>query len=199
MQPISLRKSLPGSGQTFMNATSRNRWLGVIISLVLITTLSFEGFSLTKQASKKRQHAGRSKRVLWHDPGNISQRDLYYGPGSKELAPKPPFRFVKEIKEGGNPKFDVEDARGVKWRVKLGPEAQAETVSTRLVWAMGYNAEESYYLDRANIQGLRRLSRGQKYVQGESVRGAALNLTARTSSVARTGTGQRTHSRTRVN
>src|SRR5260370_37658099 len=70
------------------------------------------------------------------------------------------------------PKFDVEDGRGVKWRVKLGREAQAETVSTRLVWAMGYNAEESYYFDRANIAGLPRLSRGQQYVDGESVRGA---------------------------
>ena len=155
-----------------MNPTSRTRWLCVIISLALITTLSLEGFSITSQAKQKRQHANDSKRVLWRDPGNIRQRDLYYGPGSKELAPQPPFRFVKEIKEGGMPKFDVEDARGVKWRVKLGPEAQAETVSTRLVWAMGYNAEESYYFDRAQVDGLRRLSRGQQYVQGASVRGA---------------------------
>ena len=155
-----------------MNQTSRTHWLAVIISLALITTLSLEGFSITTHAKRKRQHAGGSKRVLWHDPGNISQRDLYYGPGSKELAPKPPFRFVKEVKEGGMPKFDVVDSRGVKWRVKLGPEAQAETVSTRLVWAMGYNAEESYYFDRAQVDGLRRLSRGQQFVQGDSVRGA---------------------------
>ncbi|TLY31037.1 MAG: hypothetical protein E6K56_05915 [Ignavibacteria bacterium] len=70
------------------------------------------------------------------------------------------------------PKLDVEDARGVKWRVKLGPEAQAETAASRLVWAVGYNAEESYYLGRARIEGLRNLSRGQKYVDGDSVRGA---------------------------
>ena len=70
------------------------------------------------------------------------------------------------------PKFDVEDARGVKWRVKLGPEAQAETVSSRLLWAVGYNAEESYYLERARINGLPKLSRGREYVYENSVRGA---------------------------
>ena len=110
--------------------------------------------------------------MLWRNPGNIRSRNLYYGPGSRELAPAPPFHFVKEVKEGGMPKFDVEDARGVKWRVKLGPEAQSETASSRLLWAVGYNAEESYYFDRARIEGIQRLSRGQKFVHGDSVLGA---------------------------
>ena len=155
-----------------MNPRSRLRWLGVVISLALIAALSLEGFSISAQAKKKRKNNGDTNAVLWRDPGNIRNRDLYYGPGSKESAPQPPFRFLKEDKEGGMPKFDIEDARGVKWRVKLGPEAQAETVSTRLVWSMGYNAEESYYFDRAHIDGMKRLSRGQQYVNGETVRGA---------------------------
>ncbi|HBB89303.1 MAG TPA: hypothetical protein DC047_16990, partial [Blastocatellia bacterium] len=50
--------------------------------------------------------------------------------------------------------------------------AEAEAAGSRLVWAAGYNAEESYYLGRARIDGLRKLSRGQKYVDGDSVRGA---------------------------
>jgi len=150
---------------------SRKRWLAVLASLSIVVALSLEGFS-TAKFKKKRQHAKKSAAVLWRDPGKIRDRDLYYGPGSRALAPAPPFRFVKEVKEGGMPKFDVEDARGIKWRVKLGPEAQSETVSSRLLWAVGYNAEESYYFDRASIRGLGRLSRGQKYVNGESVRGA---------------------------
>jgi hypothetical protein len=40
------------------------------------------------------------------------------------------------------------------------------------VWAAGYNTEESYYFNRANIDGMKKLSRGQKYVQGNSVVGA---------------------------
>jgi hypothetical protein len=152
-----------------VQSVKKQRWLFVLASLIVIA-LSLESFSTVK-LKKKKQHGGKDA-VLWRDPGNIRQRDLYYGPGSKERAPAPPFRFVKEVKEGGMPKFEVEDARGVKWRVKLGPEAQAETAATRLVWAAGYNAEESYYLDRARIDGLKKLSRGQQYVQGDSVRGA---------------------------
>lgn len=155
-----------------MLAISKRRWLVVVASLLIVASLSLEGFSTAKFKKKKRQHGKKAPAVLWRDPGNVKNRDLYYGPGSKALAPAPPFRFVKEVKEGGMPKFDIEDARGVKWRVKLGPEAQAETVSSRLLWGVGYNAEESYYFDRANIAGLPRLSRGQKYVNGESVRGA---------------------------
>jgi hypothetical protein len=150
----------------------KKRWLFILASVLIVGALSLDGLSVSKIKKRKRQHANKKSAVLWRNPGNIRNRDLYYGPGSKALAPVPPFRFVKEVKEGGMPKFDVEDARGVKWRVKLGPEAQAETAASRLVWAVGYNAEESYYLGRTRIDGLRKLSRGQKYVDGDSVRGA---------------------------
>ncbi len=133
-----------------MQSIFRNRWLVLLTSAAIITVFSLQVFSSAKSKKKKKQHADKAA-VLWHDPGNIRNRDLYYGPGSKELAPVAPFHFVKEVKEGTLPKFDVEDARGVKWRVKLGPEAQSETVSSRLIWAVGYNAEEAYYFDRARI------------------------------------------------
>jgi len=140
-------------------------------SIIVVAVFSI-GFSKAHSKKKTKSHSDKSAAVLWRDPGNIRNRDMYYGPGSKELAPAPPFHFVKEVTEGGMPKFDVEDARGTKWRVKLGPEAQAETVSSRLVWAVGYNAEESYYYNRVQINGMRPLSRGQKFVQGDSVVGA---------------------------
>lgn len=154
-----------------MQPLNRNRWFAILLSLATVVALSAETFSLAQVKQQAKQH-GQDKAVIWRDPGNIRKRDLYYGPGSKELAPTPPFKFVKEIKEGGMPKLDVVDARGVKWRVKLGPEAQAETAASRLVWAAGYNAEEAYYLDRARIDGLKKLSRGQKYVEGDMLRGA---------------------------
>src|SRR5687768_350933 len=113
-----------------------------------------------------------AKPVIWRDPGNISQRNLLYGPGSPELAPTGPFAFVKESKSGESPKFVVRDVRGDEWTVKLGPEAQAETVSTRLVWAVGYFAEEAYYFDEVRISDLPTLSRGRDYVTGEIVHGA---------------------------
>src|SRR5687768_17974595 len=81
--------------------------------------------------------------------------------------PQGPFTFVEEDKSGESPKFEVRDARGGLWKVKLGPEAQAETVSTRLVWAVGYFAEEAYYFDEVRISDLPTLSRGRDYVTGE--------------------------------
>ena len=113
-----------------------------------------------------------AKPIIWRNPGNISRRHLRYGPGSPELAPVGPFKFLEEAKSGESPKFVIRDARGDEWTVKLGPEAQAETVSTRLVWAVGYFAEEAYYFDEVRIDGLPRLSRGQEFVSGDIVRGA---------------------------
>jgi hypothetical protein len=104
---------------------------------------------------------------------NIKSRNLFYGPGSSSLAPASPFRFIEEDKAGGSPKFKVRDAKNIEWSVKLGPEAQPETVATRLVWAAGYFAEESYYFDRVAVRNLPQLSRGQEFVEGRNVvRGA---------------------------
>ncbi|HKY04231.1 MAG TPA: hypothetical protein VJQ56_05050, partial [Blastocatellia bacterium] len=128
-----------------------------------------------KDSGKQKKGEKSEKRIpafIWQDPGDISSRDLRFGPGSPELAPVPPFVFRKEDKDGESPKIKIKDARGVEWSVKLGPEAQTETVATRLVWAVGYFAEEAYYFDRARIEGLPRLSRGREYVDGDVVLGA---------------------------
>ena len=146
-----------------------------VISAVLLLLLTF---SLCPQQPAFAQKAGKQGKplgtpILWRNPGNISSRDLSYGPGSERLAPVAPFTFIEEDKDGESPKFDVKDARGVEWKVKLGPEAQSETVATRLVWSVGYFAEEAYYLKSARIRNLPRLSRGRDYVEGrEVVRGA---------------------------
>ena len=126
--------------------------------------------AFAQESKKGRESAGTH--VLWRDPGDIPARDLHHGPGSSELAPQAPFTFIEEVKTGESPKFKVSDARGVKWNVKLGPEAQSETVATRLVWAVGYFAEEAYYFERVRVEGMRRLSRGREHVTGNIVRSA---------------------------
>jgi hypothetical protein len=134
--------------------------------IVLSTLLSISVYS-------QNVRSAGSGGVLWRDPGNISARDLRYGPGSANLAPAPPFRFIEEDKGGESPKFKIRDANNVEWSVKLGTEAQTETVVTRMMWAMGYFAEEAYYLERAEIIGLPRLSRGREFVENRRfVRGA---------------------------
>jgi hypothetical protein len=112
--------------------------------------------------------------VIWRDPGDVSKRDLKFGPGAAHLAPVAPFTFVSEEPTGESPKFRVTDAQGDTWVVKLGVEAQAETVATRLIWSVGYFADEAYYFDRVEIKNLQSLSRnGQSYVENKTfVRGA---------------------------
>jgi hypothetical protein len=139
----------------------------LILSLALI--LGFSSLALAQKKKKKPAPTGTP--VIWRDPGDISKRDLRYGSGSAELAPAGPFTFIREEKTGTSPKFRVKDAQGTTWTVKLGVEAQAETVATRMVWAMGYFVEETYYLDRFEVKNLPRLSRGQEFVEGSFVRG----------------------------
>lgn len=123
--------------------------------------------------SQDAYKSNRGSAILWRDPGDITTRDMRYGPGSPQLAPAAPFTYVAEDKSGVSPKFDVRDARGVRWTVKLGEEAQAETVATRLVWSVGYFAEEAYYFARVRINRLPELSRGKEFVSGRGmVRGA---------------------------
>ncbi len=143
--------------------------------LILVTLLlPILYLSLAQPAYPQRpRHSSGAKPILWRDPGDIKSRNLFHGPGSPELAPLPPFTFIEEGKKGESPKFTVKDARGIEWTVKLGEEAQAETVATRLVWSVGYFAEEAYYFDQAEIQNMPRLSRGRDYVaEGGIVRGA---------------------------
>jgi hypothetical protein len=131
--------------------------------------------SLQPSASAQKSRKGRDTsgaHILWRDPGDVASRDLHHGPGSPEMTPQPPFTFIEEVKSGESPKFKVRDARDVKWNVKLGPEAQSETVATRLVWAVGYFVEESYYFERVTVEKMQRLSRGREHVMGNIVRGA---------------------------
>jgi len=150
----------------------RRSQFGLQVFLLIISTIivSPSVSPQTNRVDGAKMSAARP--IIWRHPGNISMRNLYYGPGSAEMAPVGPFSFVEEDKGGESPKFVVRDARGQEWTVKLGPEAQAETVSTRLVWSVGYFAEEAYYFDESRINGLPRLSRGQDYVSGDTVRGA---------------------------
>jgi hypothetical protein len=102
--------------------------------------------------------------ILWSNPTNIRSRDLFYGPGGKADEPHSTFTFIKEDLNGTNPKFDVRDENGTKWRVKLGPEAQPETVATRLLWAVGYFTNEDYFLRDLRVENMQPLKRGQNLV-----------------------------------
>ncbi len=100
---------------------------------------------------------------IWQDPGDIASKDMFYGRGGKNGQPVPPFTFLEEDMNGTNPKADVKDANGTKWRMKVGEEARPEVVASRLLWAVGYYVNDDYLLHVATIQGLH-MKRGKERI-----------------------------------
>jgi hypothetical protein len=139
-------------------------------ALILTFVLAACSSSVALAQKKQKQPLPTGKPIAWRDPGDIATLNLLHGPGSEEMAPQAPFTFVSESTLGASPKLKVKDARGITWSVKMGPEAQAETVATRLVWAMGYFADEAYHYDRIEVQNLPRLARGQEFQAGKTLR-----------------------------
>jgi hypothetical protein len=133
-------------------------------------------FSLALAADAADKAVPAAANQLWREPVDISARDLFYGSGGKKHAPDPNaiYTFEKEDLDGTNPKFDVKDQAGNKWKVKLGVEAKPETVAARLVWAAGYSTNEDYFLPRLVVEGLPdHLKRGESMKQAD---GSFLNV-----------------------
>jgi hypothetical protein len=92
---------------------------------------------------------------LWIEPADIARRDLINGPGGAARAPDAarPFTFVKEDSGGYSGGYDVTDASGLAWSVKLGPEAQSEVAASRLLWAIGFHQPAIYYVPAWTMSG----------------------------------------------
>jgi hypothetical protein len=76
-------------------------------------------------------------------------------PGGRPLLPRDTvFTFVARDTSGWSPGFDVRDKAGLEWSVKLGPEAQSEVVSSRVLWAIGFHQPATYYLERWELVGV---------------------------------------------
>jgi hypothetical protein len=93
--------------------------------------------------------------ILWAAPVDIQTRNLFYGSGVERSQPHgTTFTFEKEDMNGSNPKMDVRDDDGVKWKLKLGTEPRPETAASRLLWAAGYFTTDDYLVKDARIEEL---------------------------------------------
>src|SRR5688572_2779237 len=92
---------------------------------------------------------------LWQEPADLLERDLLNGPGGADLVPPPngKYEFVAFKTTGTNPGYDVKDASGRLWSVKLGVEAQSEVTASRILWAMGYPQPVTYFVDQFTLTG----------------------------------------------
>jgi hypothetical protein len=92
---------------------------------------------------------------LWTEPRDLATRDLFHGSGGRALAPRKEAKYTLEERDtsGFSITYDVKDDQGTEWSVKIGPEAQTEVVSGRIVWAMGYHQPPTYYVQRWTYAG----------------------------------------------
>lgn len=99
---------------------------------------------------------------LWMQP-DIASRDLFYGPGGPRGAPvtTTPFKVVEFDGAGNSVGYEVRDADGRPWKVKLGEEVQPEIVASRLLWAIGFHQPPMYYVGNAHLDGGRPEDSGQ--------------------------------------
>lgn len=138
-----------------------------VIGLLLVG--SSAGYTQSN-GKKGNDVAVSGKRVLWKEPSDIASRNLFWGPGGEAHSPQGPFTFLKEDAAGSNPKFEITDRDGVKWKAKLGREAKPETVASRLVWAAGYSADEDYFLPTLKVEDMpKHLHRGQNLIKADGV------------------------------
>jgi hypothetical protein len=136
------------------------RLIPYVVAFSLLLTPSV----LPEKRTAGSKSIGNKARVLWRQPSDIRTRNLFYGVGGEAGQPRAPFNFIEEDRGGSNPKFVVKDARGTRWKVKLGEETKPETAATRLLWAVGYFTDIDYYLPSFHVAGLPKLNRGMKYV-----------------------------------
>jgi len=145
--------------------------LKILLALLTLLLIGSPGAGAGKRKSPaggerdRAAAAANGQALIWRQPENISSRDLFWGPGGKEHAPRGVFTFVKEDMNGTNPKFDVTDQDGVRWKVKMGVEARSENAADRIVWAAGYFTNEDYFVAHLDVRGMpARLHRGWKMV-----------------------------------
>jgi len=128
----------------------------VVIALSVALFLPVSTLSSGKEKKKKeKETVPEGVPVLWREPSDITTRDLYWGPGGKELQPDlRKVTFISKEKGGYSTKYRVRDASGREWVAKLGKEAKGETAASRLVWATGYFADTNYLVPRVYVEGL---------------------------------------------
>jgi hypothetical protein len=104
--------------------------------------------------------SGEVMAQFWVDPGG--NRDLYWGAWGKRHAPNPDVVYTFEASNSGgfSPKWDVSSPDGRKWGAKMGPEAQAEVTTSRILWGVGYHQPPNYYLERWRVDNGKTVQNG---------------------------------------
>jgi hypothetical protein len=124
-----------------------------VLTFSLILLLALSAFAQQEKAKKKKEPPTGTP-VLWREPTDIESRDLFLGPGGVEMQPDiSRITFLEDRPGGYSIKYLVSDGAGRKWVTKRREEAKPETAATRLVWAVGYFTDITYFVPRVTIIG----------------------------------------------
>lgn len=132
--------------------TQPSRAAGAFLLLVVALTTEDCGGRTVRTTVSEPSKADISQ--LWQEPTDIATRDLFRGPGAGTVAPPADatFTFVKADRGGYSPGYDVRDAAGTTWSVKLGKEAQPEVATSRILWAIGYHQLPTFYFSEWTLR-----------------------------------------------
>ena len=149
------------------------RWIGILVLLLLLAhdrPFAQANTAGDPPADRPRIDLSEQNGILWRDPVDLKNRNLFYGIGGAQHAPPAEgYTFVEEDLDNSATKLVVQDSSGVRWKVKLGPEARGEIAATRLVWAAGYFTDEDYYLPELRIKDVPPLKRGKELVSSTGI------------------------------
>jgi hypothetical protein len=124
---------------------------------VLIAIAALVACAYSPQALPQTNLPDFEPDMLWQEPNDLATRDLFYGPGGKDLAPPATgatYQFVAYKASGTNPGYDVRDSSGRVWSVKLGIEAQPEVTVSRILWAIGFHQPPTYFVHAFKLTGM---------------------------------------------
>jgi hypothetical protein len=121
------------------------RFTGIAAISLSIALMTSSGFSQKQDASSD------VKRIMWESV-NISERDLYWGPGGQQMQPVlAKSQYIGRQEGGNNLKHRIKDGTGREWVVKVGRETQPEAAAVRLLWGIGYKTEINYLMPKLDI------------------------------------------------
>lgn len=126
--------------------------LTLLIALLMLTGTA-DAQKRKSVKTKKATPVMTGRAVMW-EPVNIAGRDLFYGPGGREMEPDlSRITFIKKESGGANKKYRIKDGSGRIWVAKLGVEARPETAAVRLLYGLGYKTEINYLVPTITIPG----------------------------------------------
>lgn len=128
---------------------ARARFIGLGATVVLCVAVCSACVPPTVKSTANSPLSRAAMAEFWIDPQG-APRNLFEGvpPVRRKPVTEGRYRVLKRDTRGFSITYRVKDDEGVEWNVKIGPEAQTEVVTSRILWAVGYHQLPSYFVER---------------------------------------------------